>query len=46
METTGDTEFSGSVAVVAYPVDALYSLHDDAKLEAQATVSRASTRTH
>ena len=46
METTGDTEFSGPVAFVAHPANALYNLHDDAELEAQTTVARAPTRTH
>ena len=46
METTGDTEFSGPVAVVAHPADALYDLHDEAELESQTTVDRDPTRTH
>ena len=46
METHGDTEFSGPVAVVAHPAYALHALHDDVKLEAQNTVAKALTRAH
>ena len=46
METTGDTEFSGPVAVVADPANALYAFHDDVELEAQTTVAKAPTCIH